>query len=296
MIAVSILLGATAAAAGPGPAFLARDAVGDSGAAPDIVTGSAQQADSLATTLLFRVELGNRTALGVDDGVVFGIDSDANDTTGAGGKDYAIFLFSGGLARLARFGASEYALVPSPSLQAVEAFGVSIARSELGNPEKLEVSFLTIGPGEAADDTGDLPFFVLYPACANKEDDDKDGMTDSADPGCASTEDENEADDPVTLRVTRVVIAPHLRAGAAVSASALVTRVETGKTIDSGTAKCNVRSVGGAALRTTTSLAAGRATCRFRVPEAMKGKRLAGSITVTHRGQRIVAPFAGLVA
>lgn len=296
LVALVTLAAATAAAAGPGFTFLGRDATGDSGAAPDIVTGSVQQADSLATTLLFRVELGNRTTLGADDAVVFGIDSDTNDATGPAGKDYALMLLPGSVARLARYGGGGFELMPSASLQALDRFGVSVARSELGNPERFDVSFLTIGPGEETDSTGDIPVFILFPACANKEDDDKDGMIDAVDTGCAGAEDENEADERVTLRAGRVTIAPKLREGVAVVATVLVTTAETGKPIAAGTARCTVRRVGGAAIRALASLSTGRATCRFTVPRAMKGHSLRGSITVVYRDQRVVVPFRGTVA
>ena len=189
-VAVVVLLAATSAWAAPGVTFMGRDAVGDSGAAPDIVTGTIQQADALATTILLRVELGNRTSLGGEDAVAFAIDSDDNGGTGPDGDDHVIVLSPGGTARLARWDGSSYVQVASPSLKALDGFGVSVARAEIGNRDEFNVSFLTFGPGESTDATGDVPFFVLYPECANRKDDDKDGGLDAADGGCSSAEDE----------------------------------------------------------------------------------------------------------
>lgn len=280
---------------GPGVTFMGRDAVGDSGAAPDIVTGTIQQADSLATTILFRVELGNRTSLGAEDVVAFAIDSDDNDATGPDGDDHAIVLRPGGATQLGRWNGSSYAPTASASLKALDGFGVSVARAELGNGDAFGVSFLTFGPGESSDATGELPFFVLYPECANKKDDDKDGRLDAADRGCSSAEDEEESDEPVTLRAGKVAITS-LRAGKVASVTVPVTVAETGARITGGTTTCAVRRKGGSRMPATASLAGGKAACRFTVSVAAKGQSVIGAITVVWRGKRLVVPFAGRVA
>jgi hypothetical protein len=143
-----------------------------------------------------------------------------------------------------------------------------------------------------APDGGWYAYIMAYPQCANRTDDDGDGKIDGQDLGCASATDNLESDDPVNLRAGKASVTPATpKAGQVVVVSAPVTRVETGLGVTSGTATC-VAHIGTRTLRSAGKVAGGRASCTFRTPATAKGKRVAGTITVTILGHSTTAQFA----
>jgi hypothetical protein len=123
-------------------------------------------------------------------------------------------------------------------------------------------------------------------------DDDGDGKVDTADLGCSSAADENEADDPVNVKLGAAKTAPAKpRPGKTAVVSAAATRVETGQPLDGGTVKCTAKIVGGAALKGAGSMVAGRATCKFKIPVTAKNKQVRGQIAVAYQTASAKVPF-----
>lgn len=88
----------------------------------------------------------------------------------------AILLRTGGAVFTGRWDGSSYAPATAPSLRPDGPFGVSVARAEIGAGDRFGVAFMTFRPSGSSGGTGEVPFSVLYPECANREDDDKDGL------------------------------------------------------------------------------------------------------------------------
>ncbi|MEO5633191.1 hypothetical protein, partial [Gaiella sp.] len=158
---------------------------------------------------------------------------------------------------------------------------VSIAFDEAGK----------LAGDDSAPDGGAFTYALTFAQCANGKDDDGDGRVDAEDFGCSSGSDSLESDDPVTLRAGPPKVVPAKpKAGKVAVASAAVTRLETGVGIPAGSVKCAGRA-GTKVLRGVGKVAAGRASCAFKLPVGAKGKTVRGTITVTHLGKSKVVPF-----
>jgi hypothetical protein len=138
-----------------------------------------------------------------------------------------------------------------------------------------------------------LVYDLSFPQCSNGKDDDGDGKIDSQDLGCSATTDDNEADDPVHVRLGIVRTIPlHPKAGGRAVVSAPATRVETSQAPESGSVKCSARIAGGAALRGAGAFVSGRAQCAFTIPKTAKGKTVRGAIVLTYQTASATRPFA----
>ena len=135
----------------------------------------------------------------------------------------------------------------SASLKALDGLGVSVARAEIGNQDEFNVSFLTFGPRKSTNATGDMSFSVLYPECANKKDDDKDGDW-TPRPRLLVRGGRGRVGRAGDASSGKVTIKPALRAGRASSVGVSVTVSETRALIDGGTTTCTVRRKGGARM------------------------------------------------
>lgn len=234
------------------------------------------------------------------------MDTDKNAGTGSPigplGIDY--WMFGGpatGVAFLAWNG-SEFAVANPPSFsvgaasQNVTEFRIN--RSDIGNAASINFLAISISisvDGETVnfwDIAGPFTYDLAFPQCSNTKDDDGDGKIDSADLGCSSTTDDNEADDPVNIRLGKAKTTPvRPKAGKTAVVSAPTTRVETGQQLDGGSVKCTGRIVGGAALKSSGSMAGGRAVCKFKIPTTAKNKQVRGQIAVAYETASAKAAF-----
>lgn len=274
------------------------DPPGDSGAAPDIT--QLVVLNDLAGTITLRVT----TALPIGDAslIFIGLDADSNPSTGDFGDEYLLAAGLGGFTRIEKWDGTNWVKTTVPSLVSVISGNVvelRIARQDVGIVTSFGVSaaaalfdandkFVT---EDDAPDSGQWIYVLAFPQCSNGKDDDRDGKVDSQDLGCSSPSDILESDDPVTLRSSKVIVSPtQPRAGKKVLVSAPITRVETGLGISSGTARCVAR-VGATTLKGVGNVGSGRASCRFTMPAAAKGKTARGTMTVTHLARTAVIPF-----
>jgi hypothetical protein len=274
------------------------DPSGDSKTGPDI-TGIAVSNDA-SGVLTFRVT----TVAPIDTlmDVYIDLDTDANPATGLYGAEYSLFGYMGGFGLLKADG-SNVVNANAPSLSMAISGNVvefKIGRHDIGNPTRFGfvASAVLYDPSDNyvseddAPDGGSFAYTLVFPQCANGKDDDGDGKVDAADQGCSSSTDNLESDDPVTLKAGKAVTNPaRPTAGKVVAVSAVVTRVETGAGVTSGTARCAVR-VGAAAVPAKGKVAGGRGSCTFKTPAKSKGKAARGTITVTVLGKSVVIPFS----
>lgn len=276
------------------------DPTGDAtGGAPDI-TGVTVSNDA-AGVLTFRVTTIGAPAL-ESSVVLVDLDTDASPATGSLGAEYELVGGTGGAALL-KWDGKDFVDSPAPTLSMNISGNVmefKIGRRDVGIQARFGLGALTVNFDAAdaylgeddAPDGGSYVYDVVLSQCANGKDDDGDGKIDAKDLGCASSTDNLESDDPVTLRVGKPAVVPaKARAGKFVVVGVPVTRVETGKLIPSGKVKCSAR-IGTKPLRSSGKMITGFAACGFEVPVKAKGKTVRGTITVTYLGKTKVATFA----
>ena len=275
------------------------DPTGDAkGGAPDIT----QVVTSNDTNGLITFKITTVAPLVDTSEIAVALDTDSNPATGAGGAEYLFIATTGGFG-IGKWNGSAFAPVSASTFSMIRSANVvtfSINRSDLGNVTRFGFQVFTanfdasdtfLGEDDAPDG-GEYSYSIVVAQCANGKDDDGDGKIDAADPGCSSSTDNNESDDPVTLKAGKATVVPASpKAGKLVVVSAPVIRVETGAGVSSGTAKCVVR-VGTAPVAAKGTVAAGRGSCTFKTPAKAKGKTARGTITVTVLGKSSVIPFS----
>lgn len=294
-VALLALVGATVA---PSDSINA-DPTGDAtGGAPDLTQVAVS--NDAAGVITFRVT----TVAPIVTGSLVGVDldTDSNQATGAGGAEYELVAGTGGFG-LRKWDGTKFVDAPAPSLTMTRTANViefRISRAEGGNASRFgftafSVIFDAAGKYLGEDDAPDggaYIYVVSLPQCANGKDDDGDGRIDGQDLGCASPSDNNESDDPVTLKAGKPVVQPARgRAGRVVAVRASVVRVETGKPISSGIVTCAARA-GTKPLAGAGKVVSGVAACGFKVPLEAKGKVVRGTITVTVRTATKTIPFS----
>jgi len=275
------------------------DPTGDAAGGPDI-TQVVTSNDS-AGVITFRV---TTVAPIVDTSLVFvDLDTDSNPATGAAGSEYYIVAGLGGFG-LAKWNGTAFDRVTAPSLTASisgNVVEIKINRQDIGNVTRFgfdaaavlfDATTLNYVSEDDAPDGGQYIYVMSFPQCSNGKDDDGDGKIDGQDLGCSSPTDNNESDDPVTLKAGKPIVVPAKgRAGKVVVVGAPVIRVETGKLITSGTVRCSGR-IAGKALPASGKVISGLAACGFKVPLKAKGKVVVGTITVTVLRKTKVIPFS----
>jgi len=275
------------------------DPIGDAtGGAPDITQVVAS--NDVAGVITLRVT----TVAPIVDASLVGIDldTDSNQATGGGGAEYGLIAGTGGFGLL-KWDGTNFVAATAPSLTMTRSGNViefRINRQDIGNVERFGFAAFTVifdaadkylGEDDAPDG-GVYIYALALTQCANGKDDDGDGKIDGADLGCSSPADNNESDDPVTLKAGKPVALPaKARAGKLVIVGVPVVRVETGKPISSGTVKCAAK-IGTKRLPGAGGVDTGFALCGFKVPVKAKGKVVRGTITVTVQGTRKVIPFS----
>lgn len=242
------------------------------------------------------------------------IDADKNQSTGQFGVDY--WLYGGpdvGVAFLAWNGSDWIDQQPagfSVGSAATNVMEFNFTQASLGNTTSFAFFVLSVSVDEtggqfsvnpwdsAPDGNGYFTYDVSTTQCANGKDDDGDGKIDAQDLGCSSTVDDDESDDPVTLKAGKARIVPAKpKAGGKVVVSVPVTRVEAAAPIDGGAVICTARIVGGKALRGAGKVVGGNAVCTFKVPlGTKKGKTIRGTVSVVYDTASAKAPFSFKVA
>lgn len=275
------------------------DPVGDAkGGAPDItqVVTSNDASGNITFQITTAAALIDTSDIGV------ALDTDSNPGTGAGGSEFFLIAFTDGFG-VAKWTGSTFEAVSASSLTMTRSGNVvtfKINRADIGIGDRFGYAVFTenydaagafLG-GDDAPDGGEYTYSLALTQCANGKDDDGDGKIDGNDLGCSSPTDNLESDDPVTLKASKAITLPAKpKAGKVVVVGAAVVRLETGKGISSGTAKCAVR-VGTKAVPASGGVGSGVAACRFTLPKTSKGKVARGTITVTVQGHSIKIPFS----
>ena len=242
------------------------------------------------------------------------IDADKNAATGRFGDEY--WLLGGpdvGIAFLAWNGSDWVESRPagfSVGSAASNVMEFRFTQASIGNSTSFNFQVYSVsvdGTGDqmsikvwdtAPDGSGQFTYDIATTQCANGKDDDGDGKVDSLDLGCSASTDDDESDDPVTLKAGKAKIVPAKpKAGAKVVVSVPVTRVEAAAPIDGGAVTCAARIVGGKALRGAGKVAGGNAVCTFKVPMGTKkGKTIRGTVSVEYDTAGAKAPFSVKVA
>ncbi len=276
------------------------DPSGDAGPGTDLTSMTVRNDQAGLVTF----QLASASPIVANHAVAVFIDADKNPATGAPigpvGVDY--WMFGGpetGVAFLAWNGsdfveANAASFFVGAAAQNVTEFRLN--RSDMGNTAGFNFLAISISiDGETVnfwDIAGPFTYDLVFPQCGNGKDDDGDGKIDSADLGCSSATDENEADDPVNIRLGKAKTTPAApKAGRSAVVSAGTTRVETGQPLDGGTVTCTARIVGGKALKGTGSLVAGRAQCKLKIPADAKKKTVRGQIAMTYQTATAKTPF-----
>ncbi len=292
---VAALLGSLIVVAGAAGDSAYTDPTGDAtGGAPDL-TRVAVSNDATG-----KLTFALTTAAPITDDSVVGVDLDT-DNSPANGPEYELFAGVRG-AVLVKWDGSQYVQVTATLAYTRSGNVVSLGldRAAIGSPTRFGlVGFSVLFNAEdvivgedSAPDGGAYTYSLTFPQCGNGKDDDGDGKVDAADLGCSSATDDLESDDPVSLRAGKARVAPaRPKAGGTAVVTAAVTRLETGRGITSGRVKCAGRA-GVKALRGAGRVAAGKASCTFRLPATSKGQVVRGTITVTHLRKAKVVPFS----
>lgn len=284
------------------------DSRGDAGAGTDITNMTVR--NDPAGMVSFQIA--SATAIVANHAVAVFVDSDKNAGTGfnLGPVGVEYYMFGGpetGVAFLAWNGSTFVEANPASFSVGAAAANVTdfrISRSDLGNTTGFNFLVISISiDGEEvnfwdfAPDSGSYAYDLAISQCSNGQDDDGDGKIDAADLGCSGTTDNDESDDPVTLKAGKASVKPAKpKAGTRVVVSVPVTRVETGNAIDGGAVACTAKIVGGKAFRGAGKVAAGRAVCTFKVPLTAKSKLVRGTVAVSFETATARAPFSFRVA
>jgi len=272
------------------------DPGGDAGVGTDI-TGISVSNDQAG---LITMQITSASPIVGNHAIAVFIDADKNPATGDDGDE--AWMFGGPLVGAAFFtcNSSGCAESSAPSFGA-RAAGPNVTefrfnRSEIGNSAGFNFTAISISIDPPNlnfwDLAGPYTYDLVFPQCGNGKDDDGDGRVDSADLGCSSTTDDNEADDPLNIRLSTPKANPASpKAGSVATISARTTRVETGQPLESGSVAC-VASYPGKKLKGSGSVVAGNAVCRIKLPAGAKGKTVRGTMTLKYKSASAKAPFA----
>ena len=227
------------------------DPAGDSSGAPDITRVTV--ANDLAGSILFVVQVGNRSGFVANDVVAIFIDADRNATTGnAAGADYAIG-FDGAVPGigLVKWNGTTFEDTTTTTLRGAWSSGyvALIDRAELGSTTAFDFQVVTVlvdGDGSDVTPGTDFETYTIAPPHIA-----------SIVPGFS------------TLKP---------RAGTTFRLKSVQLALETDETAAAGTFTCKA-TLAGKRLRGT-----GSGGCTFKLPKTAKGKRLVVTITAAPAG------------
>lgn len=272
------------------------DPGGDAGPGTDI-TGITVKNDQAG---LITLQVGAANPIVANHAIAVFIDADKNPATGDDGIE--AWMYGGPLVGAAFFSCSAGGCnETNPAGFGARAASANVTEftfnaSAIGNSASFNFDAISISidPSDVNfwDMAGTFTYDLVYPQCGNGKDDDADGTVDASDLGCSSATDDNEADDPVNVRLGAAKAKPAVpKAGSVVTISAGTTRVETGKPLESGTVSCTAKAAG-KTLRGTGSVVSGNAVCKLKVPVAAKGKPVRGAMTVKYKTATAKSPFS----
>ena len=273
------------------------DPGGDAGPGTDItsVTVRNDQAG------LISIQIASANPIVGNHAVALFIDADKNPATGDDGDE--AWMFGGPLVGAAFFTCSSAGCSETnpPGWGARSAASnvteFTFNRSAIGNTSSFNfvALSLSIDPPNLNfwDITSTYTYDLAFPQCSNGRDDDSDDAVDAQDLGCSSANDENEADDPVNVKLGAAKARPAApKAGSVATISASTTRVETGKPLESGNVSCAASYAGGRKLRGSGSVVAGNAVCKLKLPAASRGKTVRGTMTLSYKTAKATSAFS----
>jgi hypothetical protein len=232
----------------------ATDPAGDSNGAPDL-TG-VTVANDLSGTILFVIEVANRTDFVARDEVLISIDSDQNAGTGSpdrgGGVDYRLRIDSTS-SDFDRWNGTGFERAPRTTVRVawVNGYVASVNRSELGG-------------------TGSIAFFVRTRMQEGPSNQFDVAPTDSLFRYTLS---------PPHIDAIRPSFSPAApRAGSTFRVNSVELQFETGETATAAAFTCR------ATLAAKRIRGTGRGGCTFRLPKTAKGKRFVLTMTATATG------------
>ena len=232
------------------------DPTGDSNGAPDI-TG-VTVANDLSGTILFVLEVANRSDFVARDEILIYIDSDRSGATGSpdrgGGVDYRLRIDATS-SDFERWNGTGFAPAPRTTVRVawVNGYVASVSRSELGGTTSFAFyvrARMQEGPGNQFDvsPTDSLFAYALSPPHID------------------------------AIRPSFSPAAP--RAGATFKVNSVRIQFETGEVAVASAFTCRA-TLAGKRVRGT-----GRGGCTFKLPKTAKGKRLVLTMTATATGGR----------
>lgn len=236
------------------------DAVGDSGAAPDITDVDVGN-DVVLGPIVFWVTLANRPdGLTGDDALTVYLNTDRNPATGDAGSDFAVTLDADSVGAY-RWDGAQYAAIDAPSLSARfskpdEAVRIGIHPNHLGGVTAFEF-LIESELGDAFDDAPNGPPEWPYTLSAG----------------------------PLQLAVIGSAVVPKRPTAGKVFAAAIqVGRRDINEVLELGKVGCTLR-VGTRSLRATGSgIREGLAVCSWRLPKSAKGKLVRASVSLKYGG------------
>jgi hypothetical protein len=230
------------------------------------------------------------------------IDADKNPATGDEGDE--AWMFGGPFVGSAFFNCSSAGCTETdPPGFGARAAAANVTeftfnRSAIGNTSSFNFVAISISidpPSSIGfwDITSSFTYDLSFPQCSNGRDDDNDGAVDASDLGCSSATDENEADDPVNVKLGAAKAKPAApKAGSVATIWASTTRVETGKPLESGNVSCVASYAGGKKLRGSGSVVGGNAMCKIKLPATSRGKKVRGTMTLSYKTAKATSAFS----
>lgn len=211
------------------------DPNGDAGAGTDITTITVRNDQSG----LISMQVASASPIVGNHAIAVFIDADKNQATGEGGDE--AWMYGGPLVGASFFNCSGGSCAPTnPASFSAGPAGPNVTefrfnRADIGNVSSFNFYAVSISidpPNiqfwDDAPDSGYFTYDLVFPQCSNGIDDDSDGTVDAQDLGCSSATDDNEADDPVNVKLGAATARPAVvKAGKVVTISASTTRVET---------------------------------------------------------------------
>ena len=272
------------------------DPGGDAGVGTDI-TGITVNNDQAG---LITIQVASANPIVGNHAIAVFIDADKNPATGDDGTE--AWMFGGPLVGAAFFSCNSGGCSPTnpPGFSARAASSnateFQFNRSAIGDSAgfNFDVISISIDPPNLNfwDIAGTYTYDLAFPQCGNGKDDDGDGKVDADDLGCSSPTDENEADDPVNVRLGQAKAKPASpKAGSMATISARATRVETGQAPESGRVTCTA-AYPGKKLRGAGSFVSGNAICKVKLPATAKGKTVRGTMTLKYKTATATSPFS----
>jgi hypothetical protein len=282
-IAPAMALGSSTRSSANSTSF--PDSVGEDALAPDITSTTVSNDDSGLIT--FQVAISNRPALTPDMLLAIVIDSDANAATGDpqgvlpgfAGTDYLIQLVSGEVD-LFKWNGSDYVFQSAPSLiYTYDAGGATIKlnATEVGKPKALNFAEIVLS-GIVNDAQGNPDFTNAH----------RDFSPDAGHGAFTY-----QVQIKVTLSLVAFTTTPKpVKAGKPFAVGLAANESDTGEAVQQGTITCTARIAGKGLPVKSKRLVNGIAACVWNVPKTAKGKRIAGSVTLTAQGSQISRSFS----